>query len=173
MDARPDCPPPHGGLQEVERGARAPGGPASLDCKFLAKESSRVRRLPVAHWLSGSNRILKGFLTRETPTLSGRREEEEDRERDREGGNRHPTGVALSCTCYLWDKLNELQWPVFFIYGGYSSAQVECRVEKRFTHMCACIFWHRPYVWVSAHSDIEKIQTVLNCWLEYLRWCRM
>ncbi|KAL6459058.1 hypothetical protein MHYP_G00325300 [Metynnis hypsauchen] len=49
LGSRPGYPPPRGGLQEVERGARAPGGPARLDCKFLEKESSRVRRLPVAH----------------------------------------------------------------------------------------------------------------------------
>lgn len=32
----------------------------------LSPESSRVRRLPVACALSGSNHILKGFLTRNT-----------------------------------------------------------------------------------------------------------
>lgn len=38
---------------------------ALKDSKF-PPESSRVRRLPVARLLSGSNHILKGFLTRNT-----------------------------------------------------------------------------------------------------------
>lgn len=90
---------------------------ALKDSKF-PPESSRVRRLPVARLLSGSNHILKGFLTRNTHkkkkycTCSF-------------GGGGRFSGVVLEALC-LWIKTGQesqgnLQKEFFFFFLQFSS----------------------------------------------------